>query len=158
MRVFQFLLIFVLSFLLLVFHNPIQAAEHETVREIPVDFITEAGCPINATSSKTLLDLDPFGAPKDARIYITFKNMGQKPIAAVKFRLRYLSKDGKNKGTFHAAQAVILGPGAESKGRWMGSKISPDTSALKVRTLQVRYSDGTQWESHRMEGIVKPKD
>lgn len=124
-------------------------------KEITIDFVKEAGCPIVTTDSNTraVLDLDPFGAPKDARIYISFKNNSERPVAAVKFRLRYVNTRGEDLGTFHAAQAVILGPGAEARGKWKGTRIHPDTCALKLRVLQVRYSDGTQWNSVKTESL-----
>lgn len=124
-------------------------------KEIPVEFVTEPGCPVTTTNNKTILDLDPLGAPKNSRVYISFKNMGEKPVAAVKFRLRYVSQQGADLGTFHAAQAVILGPGKEAKGRWKGTRINPGTAALKLRVLQVRYSDGTIWDSKKVEEIEK---
>lgn len=137
------------------YSKPVSADAAAPLKEISIDFVKEAGCPIITTDSNTraVLDLDPFGAPKDARIYISFKNNSDRPVAAVKFRLRYVNAGGEDLGTFHAAQAVILGPGAEARGKWKGNRIHPDTSALKLRVLQVRYSDGAQWNSVKAEAL-----
>lgn len=153
-----FRMLFLLSVFFLITSNNVYSKPEPTQlttpqKEISIDFVKEAGCPIITTDSTTraILDLDPFGAPKDARIYISFKNNSERPVAAVKFRLRYVNARGEDLGTFHAAQAVILGPGAEARGKWKGNRIHPDTSALKLRVLQVRYSDGAQWNSVKAE-------
>lgn len=125
-------------------------------KEIPVDFVSEQGCPVVVTSAKTKLDLDPFGAPKAARIYVTYKNVSDRPIAGVKFRLRYVDPAGKNRGTFHAPHAAVLTPGGTARQKWRSTRIYPNTSGVKLRVLMVRYNDGSEWQSIRAKNIVVP--
>lgn len=96
---------------------------------------------------RTELDLDPFDAPVDARIYIDYKNIGQKPIAAVKFRLRFVDDSGNNKGTFQAADGTLVQPGEQGSQKFRENRVYPNVSSVMARVLTVKYLDGQLWES-----------
>src|SRR5437868_6735034 len=58
------------------------------VRNLGVEFVPEGGCPVEPTNMRCELDVDPFDAPIDARVYVDYKNNSDRAITAVKFRLR----------------------------------------------------------------------
>lgn len=104
------------------------------------------------------MDLDPFDAPIDARIYISYRNIAERPISAVKFRIRLTDDTGKDRGTFHAPDATSVGPGQERQQKWRRDRIDPLTTSMKVRVLQVRYIDGSTWDSVKMQELAQPSD
>ncbi|HEY9679618.1 MAG TPA: hypothetical protein V6C76_16540 [Drouetiella sp.] len=111
------------------------------------EFVPEDGCPVSVVGLRTELDLDPFDAPVDARIYIDYKNIGQKPIAAVKFRLRFVDDSGNNKGTFQAADGTLVQPGEQGSQKFRENRVYPNVSSVMARVLTVKYLDGQLWES-----------
>jgi hypothetical protein len=126
------------------------------VRNVAVDFIPEPGCPIGPMAMRCELDCDAFDAPMDARVYLDYKNNSDRPVSAVKFRLRFVDGEQKDRGTFH-----VLGPAAAPQGVG-GVKakrditLHPSIVGLKVRVLQVKYGDGTDWTSVKMQELVQP--
>jgi hypothetical protein len=128
----------------------------EKVQPLPADFILEDGCPVAMTASKIELDIDPFGSPIDARIYFTYKNASTRPVAAVKFRLRFIDNTGKDLGTFQAPDGALLDPGMERSQKWKADKVYPGTVGAKVRVLEVKYGDGSLWQSVKMQEIPPP--
>lgn len=127
-------------------------------KDIQAEVINETGCPVAINSAKAKLELDPFGAPLAARIYIDYKNVSEKPISAVKFRIGYVDAEGQLRGTFHAPHAMPLAPGAQSAEKWRGDRLDPRTSSIKVRTLFVKFTDGIIWESEKVKSLEKPAD
>ena len=128
----------------------------EKVRNIPAEFVPEAGCPISIVDTRTILDVDPFDAPIDARIYISYKNISDKQIAAAKFRVRFCDTAGQELGTFQAPDSTNLGPSQECTQKWKREPVHPKTVSIKVRVLQVKYGDGSLWESQKMQELVPP--
>lgn len=126
------------------------------VRTIRSEFVPEAGCPVSVEGLRTDLDVDPFDAPLDARIYIDYKNIGQKPIAAVKFRMRFVDDSGNNMGTFQASDGAVLGPQQQSSQKFKQEKIEPHSTSLMLRVLMVKYVDGQVWESTKAPLVPKP--
>jgi len=118
--------------------------------------VDEEGNPIKIASARSLLDLDPFGAPLSAALYVEYKNAGNQALAAVKFRLRYLNGQGKDRGTYHAPHAAALLPGASTAAKWKHDKVYPDVEKVLLRTLMVRFADGSEWHSQRIKGLVIP--
>ena len=102
------------------------------------------------------MEVDSFAAPLACRIYIDYMNVSQKPVQGVKFRLGYVDREGKVRGTFHAPDGRELGPGAQLSHKWRGEKVDPRTVLVKIRVLTVRYADGTIWESEKMKDVAKP--
>ena len=102
------------------------------------------------------LDCDAFDAPMDARVYLDYKNNSDRAVSAVKFRLRFVDGEQKDRGTFH-----VLGPAAAPQGVG-GVKakrditLHPSIVGLKVRVLAVKYSDGSDWSSVKMQELVQP--
>jgi len=102
------------------------------------------------TNGRAELDLDPFDVPIDARIYIDYKNISQRAIAAVKFRMRFCDADNQDRGTWHAPDMELLAPGASGQEKWKHEKVDPRSASLKVRILQVKFQDNSQWVSMKM--------
>src|ERR1700679_293764 len=50
------------------------------VRSITCDFVPEGGCPVEPTAIRCELDVDPFDAPMDARVYVDYKNNSDRPV------------------------------------------------------------------------------
>src|SRR5579883_436826 len=122
------------------------------------DFYPEEGCPVRPTDIKVVLDVDPFGAPADCKIYITYTNNSSKPISAVKFRCRFADNLGKDRGTFHAVDTYSTSPGGSRSQRWKREgALSPSISAFQMRALQVLFSDGSVWQSQKMEELATPE-
>lgn len=130
------------------------AQTQEKVRSVPSDVVTEDGCPVAVTAVRTELDLDPFGAPIDARIYIDYKNLAGRPINAVKFRVRFTDDSGNDVGTFQAPDGVMVQPGQIATQKWRESTINPKATALKIRVLKVRYADGSMWQSVKAQDVI----
>lgn len=104
------------------------------------------------------LDLDAFDAPMTARIYIDYKNIADRPIAGVKFRIRFSDDSGKDRGTFHAADAAVLVPGEARSQKWKHERIDPRSTVLKVRVLKVKFADGSEWLSNKVSEITAPRN
>jgi hypothetical protein len=121
------------------------------LKEITPELLSEPHCPIAIIAAKTELEVDSFGEPHAVRAYIDYKNVGEKPISAVKFRLGYFDSRGNLKSTFHAADSKVLGVGAMGSQKWRGEKVYPQTVAIKIRILLVKFSDGSIWESEKLK-------
>jgi hypothetical protein len=128
----------------------------EKVRSIQSQFFQEGGCPVAVTATRAELDLDPFDAPLDARIYLTYRNISDRPVDAVKFRIRLSDNYGKDLGTFHAPDEGILGAGQERTQKWKRDRVYPSTTTMQIRVLQARFSDGTMWNSTKMQELLDP--
>ncbi len=124
------------------------------VRSLDVEFVPEPGCPIAVTNGRAELDLDPFDVPIDARIYIDYKNISERAISAVKFRLRFTDPEQQDRGTWHAPDMELLAPGGTGTEKWKHEKVDPRATSLKVRILQVKYQDNSHWTSMKMTGLA----
>lgn len=120
---------------------------------MPNQFVLEEGCPVEVSSAKTQMEVDPFGTPCACRVYIDYRNIGEKPVNGVKFRLGYVDIDGKIGGLFHAPDGKLVSPGGQASGKWRGEKVSPTTKLVKIRVLLVRFSDGSLWKSQKLEAL-----
>ena len=128
-------------------------------RPVAAEFFPEEGCPVKLESVKAILDLDPFDAPIASRIYITYKNVSNRPISAVKFRVRYSDDEKKDKGTFHAPDIHPLPPGQVRSQKWKrDGGLHPSIASFQIRVLQVRFSDGANWNSKRLKNVARPED
>lgn len=124
------------------------------VRTLDCEYITEENCPIQATA-KCHVDLDPFDAPMSSKIYLDYRNNSDKPVSAVKFRVRFVDAEGKDRGTFHAVDSFYLQPGGERSQKWKRDfTLHPGVVGMKVRALQVKYSDGGGWQSVKMQELA----
>ena len=109
------------------------------------------------TSMRCDLDLDPFDAPMSSRIYLDYKNNSEKAISAVKFRVRFVDGEGKERGTFHAVDQAYTGPSGDHGQKWKRDfTLHPQVVGMKVRVLQVKYGDGSDWESTKMQELANP--
>ncbi len=124
---------------------------------ISSQFINEPGCPIQAVRSRVELEIDTFGAPIAARIFIDYRNTGDRQISVAKFRIGYIDGKGLIRGHFHAPDNHVLSPGAEAGQRWRGDKVDPRTKSGKIRALIVKFSDGTVWESEKLKEVQVPQ-
>jgi hypothetical protein len=129
------------------------AQSGEKVREIPGNFVSETGCPVSVNSIKTALDLDPFEVPIDGRIYINYKNVSDRQIEAVKFRIGMIDATGALIGTFQASDAASLAPGADHEQKWRREPIDRGVAGTMIRVLQVKCPDGTMWQSSKMQEV-----
>lgn len=120
---------------------------------MPNQLVPEAGCPVEVSSAKTQMEVDPFGTPCACRVYIDYRNVGEKPVNGVKFRLGYVDADDKMSGTFHAPDGKLVSPGTQASGKWRGERVSPTTKLIKIRVLLVRYTDGSLWKSAKLEAM-----
>jgi len=132
------------------------AQTSEKVRTLPAQIVSEAGCPIAMVSTRAELDLDPFNAPIDARVYITYRNVADKPIEAAKFRIRLVDDTGNELQTFQAPEQGLTPPGADHAAKWKREQIDPHATQLQVRALQIRFADGSTWESVKMKELAQP--
>lgn len=126
------------------------------LHDVQNQFIPEAGCPVRIVKAETRMEVDSFGAPMACRIYIDYTNASDRPLQGVKFRLGYIDRDGKVRGSFHAPDGRPLSVGAQNSHKWRGDKVDPRTVLVKIRVLTVRYADGTIWESEKMKDVAKP--
>ncbi|MBZ0188854.1 MAG: hypothetical protein K8F91_21605 [Candidatus Obscuribacterales bacterium] len=131
----------------------VEASQSE--RAVEAQFYPEKGCPVDLVAVRSVLELDPFGAPVASKIYITYKNNSSKPISAVKFKLRYVDSQGKDKGTFHGPHSAMLSPGQTSSQKWRREvSLSPAITGFKVRILRVKWADGSEWHSAKTKPLV----
>lgn len=127
------------------------------VRSLDVEFVPEPGCPVAVTNGRAELDLDPFDMPIDARIYIDYKNISERAISAVKFRLRICDAENNDRGTWHASDMELLAPGGSGTEKWKHERIDPRSICLKVRILQVKYQDNSGWMSSKMAELTNAR-
>lgn len=130
--------------------------EESKSKALEVKISNIANSPVEIVSAKAKMDLDEFGSPLIARMYIKYKNTGKAPIAAVRFRLGYLDEQGKDIGFFHALHAAILSPSCVAEGKWTG-KVSANLKSIKVSPLAVRFPEGKDWKSKKMLEIEEEK-
>ncbi|MBS2008830.1 MAG: hypothetical protein JST01_17400 [Cyanobacteria bacterium SZAS TMP-1] len=109
------------------------------------------------TSIRCELDVDPFDAPMDARVYVEYRNNSDRPVSAVKFRLRFVDAQNRDRGTFHAVDMAPVSPGGQ---HGLKAKrdftLHPAVIAVKARVLQVKYGDGSDWVSTKMQELAQP--
>lgn len=132
-----------------------EAQSPPELRAVPNQCVSEADCPVVLNSAKTELEVDPFGTPGACRIYIDYKNVGPKPLNAVKFRVGYIDAEEKVRGIFHAPDNKVVEPGAQVAAKWRGEKVSPSTRYVKIRVLLVRFADGSLWQSEKMKDVLR---
>ncbi|MCB9471268.1 MAG: hypothetical protein H6677_23540 [Candidatus Obscuribacterales bacterium] len=140
---------------------PVLAQSNVHTKAIEASFYPEAGCPVEVTSCRTLLEIDPFGAPIASRVYITYKNNSTKPVRAVKFRIRYVDAEGKDRGTFHAPDGSTVGvsPGESRSNKWRKEGgLHPDIHSFKIRVFKVLYADGSSWDSLKSKELDEQDD
>ncbi len=127
-------------------------------RPLKAEFYTEDGCPVRLETVRAVLDLDPFDAPLSSKIYITYKNISNLSLSAVKFRLRFTDPEKHDRGTFHAPDSFAVAPGETRAQKWQKENgLHPGITTCHVRVLQVRFSDGSNWESARLKSARAPQ-
>lgn len=135
----------------------VYAQSGQKVRSLGCEAVAEEQCPVDVTNTRCDLDVDPFDAPMSARIYIDYKNSSNRPVTAVKFRVRFVDGEGKERGTFHAVHMAYVGPGASGSEKFKRDfTLHPSVAALKIRVLQVKFSDGSDWQSTKMQELAAP--
>ena len=128
-----------------------QTAPREGSVELTPSILKEDGCPVDIVSAKTLLDFNTFGTPEASRVYITYKNVSAKNIFSVNFRVRFTDNAGADLGTFQGSRTCTVLPDGESSEKWRKEAVlNPKISSYKVRVLQIKFEDGSQWESSAM--------
>ncbi|MBK9142368.1 MAG: hypothetical protein IPM23_07730 [Candidatus Melainabacteria bacterium] len=128
--------------------GPPPALAEPSERALEPQIYPERGCPVDLVSIRSVLEVDPFGAPLACKIYTTYKNNSTKPISAVKFKFRFVDAAGKDKGTFHGGDNVQVLPGMTRAHKWRRDvALSPVISGLKIRVLRVKFGDGSGWHS-----------
>lgn len=137
------------------FNTAISALAQEAHREGSVELtpsvLKESGCPVDIVSAKALLDFNTFGTPEYSRVYITYKNVSAKNIFSVNFRVRFTDNAGGDLGTFQGSRTCTVLPDGEGSEKWRKEGVlNPKISSYKVRVLQVKFEDGSQWESSAM--------
>lgn len=129
----------------------------EKTRDMQSVLVPEDGCPIQVTGVRSVLDLDPFDAPIDGKIYINYKNATpDRTIDAVKFRIRFTDAAGNDVGTFQASDGAVLAPGLERTQKWKRDSVDPRAAVVKIRILQVRFTDGVMWQSIKFQDVPQP--
>jgi len=137
--------------------SSVYAQMGQKVRSLSCEFVPEGECPVEMASMRCELDLDPFDAPMSSRIYADYKNIGQRSITAVKFRVRFVDAEGVERGTFHAVDSAFVAAGGTKGHKWKRDfTLDPRVVAMKVRVLQVKYSEGSDWTSVKMQELAKP--
>ncbi len=130
------------------------AQDSASAVELAPQVIKESGCPVDISSAKAFLDLNSFGKPEYSRVYITYKNVSGKNVYSVNFRVRFTNEEGANLGTFQGSRTATVTPDAEGteKSKKAGA-INPKITSYKVRVLQVKFEDGSQWESEVINNV-----
>ncbi len=143
--------------LLFVHCSSVYAQSGQKVRSISCEFVPEDQCPVDMASVRCELDLDPFDAPMSSRIYADYKNTSQRSISAVKFRIRFVDAEGVERGTFHAVDSAYVAAGGVKGHKWKRDfTLDPRVVAMKVRVLQVKYAEGGDWQSVKMQELAQP--
>jgi hypothetical protein len=128
-----------------------QEAPREGSVELTPSVLKESGCPVDIVSAKALLDFNTFGTPEYSRVYITYKNVSAKNVFSVNFRVRFTDSAGGDLGTFQGSRTCTVLPDGEGSEKWRKEGVlNPKISSYKVRVLQVKFEDGSQWESSAM--------
>lgn len=128
-----------------------QEAPREGSVELTPSVLKESGCPVDIVSAKALLDFNTFGTPEYSRVYITYKNVSAKNVFSVNFRVRFTDNAGADLGTFQGSRTCTVLPDGEGSEKWRKQGVlNPKISSYKVRVLQVKFEDGSQWESSAM--------
>jgi hypothetical protein len=108
---------------------------------------------------RSVLEIDPFGAPTASKIYLTYTNNASKPVVAVKFRCRFSDETGKDRGTFHAPDSAHVPPGGSRSHKWKREGgLYPNLAGFQIRVLQVKYGDGSVWHSAKMQELIDSQD
>lgn len=137
--------------------SSVYAQSGQKVRSISCEFVPEDQCPVDMASVRCELDLDPFDAPMSSRIYADYKNTSQRSISAVKFRIRFVDAEGVERGTFHAVDSAYVAAGGVKGHKWKRDfTLDPRVVAMKVRVLQVKYAEGGDWQSVKMQELAQP--
>jgi hypothetical protein len=120
----------------------------QDLRPLKSEFLTESGCPVDAADTpRAELEFDAEKKPIAARQYLDYKNISQKVIVAVKFRIGFV--DAKGMATvFSGVETQQLSPGQSAWQRWRSDLSAPAKSA-KIRVLAVKFADGTIWQSEK---------
>ncbi len=138
-------------------HSSVYAQSGQKVRSISCEFVPEEQCPVDMASVRCELDLDPFDAPMSSRIYADYKNTSPRPISAVKFRIRFVDAEGVERGTFHAVDSAYVAAGGTKGHKWKRDfTLDPRVVSMKVRVLQVKYAEGGDWQSVKMQELAQP--
>jgi hypothetical protein len=125
----------------------VYAQSGQKVRSISCEFVPEDQCPVEMASVRCELDLDPFDAPMSSRIYADYKNTSQRSISAVKFRIRFVD----------AEDSAYVAAGGTKGHKWKRDfTLDPRVVAMKVRVLQVKYAEGGDWQSVKMQELAQP--
>jgi len=137
--------------------SSLYAQTGQKVRSLSCEFVPEGECPVEMASMRCELDLDPFDAPMSSRIYADYKNISQRSITAVKFRVRFVDAEGVERGTFHAVDSAFVAAGGTKAHKWKRDfTLDPRVVAMKIRVLQVKYSEGGDWTSVKMQELAQP--
>lgn len=99
--------------------------------------------------------MDPFDAPMSSRIYADYKNTSERAISAVKFRIRFVDGEGTERGTFHAVDQAYVAGGGTKGHKWKRDfTLDPRVVAMKARVLQVKFAEGGDWQSAKMQELI----
>lgn len=128
-----------------------QEAPRQGSVELAPSILKENGCPVDIVSAKALLDFNSFGTPESSRVYLTYKNISAKNVFSVNFRVRFTDNSGSDLGTFQGSRTCTVLPDGEGSEKWKKEGVlNPNISSYKVRVLQVKFEDGSQWDSQAM--------
>ncbi|MDX2106961.1 MAG: hypothetical protein SFY67_11215 [Candidatus Melainabacteria bacterium] len=128
-----------------------QEAPRQGSVELTPSVLKENGCPVDIVSAKALLDFNSFGTPESSRVYLTYKNVSAKNVFSVNFRVRFTDSQGSDLGTFQGSRTCTVLPDGEGSEKWKKEGVlNPNISSYKVRVLQVKFEDGSQWDSQAM--------
>jgi len=131
-----------------------QEAPREGSVELAPSVLKENGCPVDIVSAKAVLDFNTFGTPQSSRVYITYKNVSAKNVFSVNFRVRFTDETGADLGTFQGSRTCTVLPDGEGSEKWKKEGVlNPKISSYKVRVLQVKFEDGSQWDSQAMANV-----
>lgn len=79
----------------------------------------------------------------------------------MKFRIRYVDAEGKDRGTFHAPDGSPLGlsPGESRSNKWRKEGgLHPGIHSFKIRVFKVLYADGSSWDSVKLKQLEDQDD
>ncbi len=120
------------------------------VQNIAIELVAEGGSPIGLDSAEAELEIDQFNTAVALRVYLTYKNTSPHALVGVKFRVQLLDNQGAMCGTFLANDVGTVPAGGTSSQKWRKEGINPATRRLLARALQVKFADGTTWNSDKL--------
>jgi hypothetical protein len=93
--------------------------------------------------------------------WTVYRNISDKPIAAVEFRWEGCNGMGECQWTRDYSEADKVTPGSKERASWSGPELGQNAEYFNLVVIRVKFSDGSMWEASKAipgapEGAPKP--